>query len=216
MNNSKLFWDAKVFLFDWDNTLVESWGTIAHCLNHVFALHGKRIWSLDEVKLNSRHSLRHNFPILFGDQWEIAREQYYKEFKRIHLQRLSPYLESEKLLSLIKAHNIPMALISNKTQEHLETEVITLKWDHFFEFIYGAGIASKDKPDAEVGEMALKRLGILDKQNVYYVGDTNLDIEFAFNLGVKGILIGDRIEIGTPPRQAHHYFESIHDLIKVL
>ena len=63
----------KALLFDWDNTLVESWDAIHHALVVTFEAMGHEPWSLDETKARVRRSLRDAFPALFGTRWEEAR-----------------------------------------------------------------------------------------------------------------------------------------------
>ncbi len=51
----------RAILFDWDNTLVDSWATIHEALNHVMAAMGKPQWSLAETRARVRLSLREAF-----------------------------------------------------------------------------------------------------------------------------------------------------------
>ena len=57
-------------LFDWDNTLVDSWAVIHEALVVTFEAMGLAPWTLDETKQRARHSLRDAFPRLFGPRWE--------------------------------------------------------------------------------------------------------------------------------------------------
>ena len=58
----------RAILFDWDNTLVDSWETIHEALNVVMAAMGRPLWSLHETKARVRLSLRESFPLHFGAQ----------------------------------------------------------------------------------------------------------------------------------------------------
>ena len=55
-----------VIIFDWDNTLVDTWPVIADSLNTALCAFNKKPWTLEQVKANVRHSLRNSFPTLFG------------------------------------------------------------------------------------------------------------------------------------------------------
>ena len=57
----------RAFLFDWDNTLVDSWPIIHDALNVTLTAFGKEPWSLDETRSRVRKSMRDSFPKLFGD-----------------------------------------------------------------------------------------------------------------------------------------------------
>jgi len=88
----------RAILFDWDNTLVDSWATIHEALNVVMAAMEKPSWSLQETKERVRLSLRESFPIHFGARWEEAREIYLDAFRAIHLDRLNSLPGRSELL----------------------------------------------------------------------------------------------------------------------
>jgi len=75
----------QAILFDWDNTLIDSWATIHEALNVVMAAMDKPLWSIEETKKRVRLSLRESFPVHFGDRWEEARRIYLDVFRAIHL-----------------------------------------------------------------------------------------------------------------------------------
>src|SRR6202045_914301 len=78
----------RAILFDWDNTLVDSWATIHDALNFLMRAMNKPEWSLAETRERVRLSLRESFPLHFGERWEEAREIYLDRFRAIHLDRL--------------------------------------------------------------------------------------------------------------------------------
>ena len=80
----------RALLFDWDNTLVDSWDAIHHALVVTFEAMGHEPWSLDETKARVRRSLRDAFPALFGARWEEARKLYLDTFTATHLERHRP------------------------------------------------------------------------------------------------------------------------------
>src|SRR5882757_6278465 len=93
----------RAILFDWDNTLVDSWETIHDALNFVMAAMDKPAWSLTETKEKVRLSLRESFPLHFGERWEEARTIYLERFRAIHLDRLTALPGREAMLrSLVK------------------------------------------------------------------------------------------------------------------
>ncbi|MBV9199378.1 MAG: HAD hydrolase-like protein, partial [Alphaproteobacteria bacterium] len=77
----------RAILFDWDNTLIDSWTTIHEALNAVMAEMERPLWSLRETKERVRLSLRESFPVYFGDRWEEARRIYLDIFRSIHLEK---------------------------------------------------------------------------------------------------------------------------------
>ena len=59
----------RAILFDWDNTLVDSWPMIHEARNFVMAAMGQPLRSLADTKLSARLSLRDDFPRIFGERW---------------------------------------------------------------------------------------------------------------------------------------------------
>ncbi len=72
----------RAVLFDWDNTLVDSWDTIHDAMGHCFTQMGREPWSLAEVKARTRLSLIEAFPPIFGERWQEARQHLFRPFPR--------------------------------------------------------------------------------------------------------------------------------------
>ena len=171
----------KAVIFDWDNTLVDSWQTIHDALNETLAAMGQPLWTLDQTKARARHSLRDSFPTLFGDDWDLARQHYLTAFEAIHLDRLRAFAGAEAMLEALHGAGIHLALVSNKTGRILRREVASLGWDRYFGMVVGAGDAAFDKPHRAPVDLALEGSGIAPGEDVWFVGDTATDLECARN-----------------------------------
>ncbi len=68
-----------VLLYDWDNTLVDGWAGITAALNAAFTAFGHTLWTVEDTRNRVRVSLRESFPVMFGDQWEHARDIFYAD-----------------------------------------------------------------------------------------------------------------------------------------
>jgi phosphoglycolate phosphatase len=183
----------RAILFDWDNTLVDSWATIHEALNAVMTAMEKPLWSLQETKERVRLSLRESFPRHFGDRWEEARRIYLDVFRAIHLERLSPLPGRGELLQSLFGEGIFLAVVSNKTGSLLRREAEQLGWSDLFGSVVGAGDAAVDKPHAAPVTLALERSGIAASEAVWFVGDTGVDMECAHNSGCVPVLLGDGV-----------------------
>ncbi|MDB5360100.1 MAG: Phosphoglycolate phosphatase [Rhodospirillales bacterium] len=179
----------QALIFDWDNTLVDSWGTIHAALNIMFGQMGHAPWTLAETQLKVRKSLRDSFPVLFGDRWEEARDLYLQAFETLHIERLSPLPGAEALLQAIAARGHYLALVSNKTGRFLRREVAALGWEPYFGKVIGAGDALRDKPDRAPVDLALGGSGIEAGPRVWFVGDTGIDMACAVNAGCVPVLV---------------------------
>jgi phosphoglycolate phosphatase len=178
-----------VLLYDWDNTLVDGWAGITAALNAVFGEFAMPAWSVADTKSRVRVSLRESFPLMFGDEWERARDIFYAALEAQHLQHVTPMPGAADVL--IAGAPWPQAVVSNKAGRYLRAEVAHLGWIDYFGAVVGAGDAQADKPDPAPILLALERLGYAANRTVWYLGDTALDMRTARAAGVTAVLVGD-------------------------
>jgi len=178
-------------IFDWDNTLIDSWETIHEALVMTFEKMGRKPWTLAETKSRVSHSLKNSFPNLFGPRWDEARKIYLDSYAAIHLARIAPIAGAAALLRELHAKGFHLAVVSNKTGASLRTEAAHVGWSGYFARLVGAGDASHDKPDPAGFRLALEGSGITLGRGVWYVGDTALDMESARAAGTTGVLLGE-------------------------
>jgi phosphoglycolate phosphatase len=179
----------RAILFDWDNTLVDSWGTIHYALNVTLERFGLPPWSLDETRERVRQSLRDSFPKLFGDRWEAARQVYLDAFTSVHLDRLEPLPGAGDAIELLAGNGLYLGVVSNKTGRILRLEAERLGWTRHFGRLVGATDAAADKPEVAPVDLALEPSGVARGAEVWFVGDTGLDMECAYNAGCVPVLV---------------------------
>lgn len=184
----------RAVLFDWDNTLVDSWAVIHAAMNHTLEALDHPLWTQAETEARARNSLRDSFPKLFGDDWPKAEKLFYDHFSAIHLSHLHPLPGAESLLQAFHQAGIYLAVVSNKRGAFLRTEAQHLGWDRYFSVLAGAGDAARDKPAREHVDLALQGSGIEPGPDVWFVGDTDIDLQCAGFAGCVPIL-----SRATPP-----------------
>ena len=178
----------RAILFDWDNTLVESWGVIHLALNRTMVAMGHPEWTRAETEQRVRASLRDTFPAMFGDRWKEAERVFYASFEAVHLQQLQPASGAADMLgSLAADRDIYLGVISNKRGEFLRKEVAHLGWNPYFRAVAGAGDAARDKPAIEHVRFALGDLA--GGADVWLVGDADIDLKCAHNAGLTPVLL---------------------------
>jgi phosphoglycolate phosphatase len=173
----------RAVLFDWDNTLVENWGSIQAALNVALVAHGMAALDLEQVKHQGRHSARDIFPTLFGARWQIARDMFYAG--------LSVMPGAEDLLNALAECRVPLGIVSNKKGELLRREIGHLGWSHRFVSVVGAGDAPADKPDPAPVHSTLENMGLIASNDIWLVGDTDVDMRAAIAAGCSAILVGN-------------------------
>jgi phosphoglycolate phosphatase len=184
----------KAALLDWDNTLVDTWPVIHDAMNATLAHMGHAPWLLDETRQRVRRALREAFPDMFGERWEEARDVFYRRFREIHLERLAIQPGAQALLEALTDKGIYLGVVSNKTGEHLRREAAYLGWERYFGRVVGATDAARDKPAAEPVQLALEGSGVSAGREVWFIGDTWIDMECAHNTNCIPILVRE-----TPP-----------------
>jgi phosphoglycolate phosphatase len=205
-------------VFDWDNTLVDTWPTIHAALSITFQAMGHEPWTFEETTVRVRHSLRDSFPRLFGDRWTEARDIFYDAFEGNHIARLAPLEGAAELLEAIIANGIEMAVLSNKTGRYLRDEAAHLGWTGYFKAIVGAGDAERDKPARQALEMALEHSSHKPGPDIWIIGDAGIDMEVAHRTGCVPVLLHRDDQDSTefrdcPPQYNFSSCKSVTELV---
>ncbi len=199
-------------LWDWDNTLVDGWAAIQHGLNVTFRDFGMPEWDRATVLARVRGSLRDTFPGMFGARWEHARDVFYTAVRSCHLDVLNPLPGAAAAIEAAAALG-PQAVISNKQGPLLRAEAAHLGWAPRFAALVGAGDASADKPDPAPFRLALAACGIPAGAQVWYVGDTGMDMQAARAAGLTAVLVGGAAHDGGVMKAAPDVvFDDAHAL----
>ena len=177
------------FLFDWDNTLVDSWGVIHAALRETFIAMGQRPWTMEEVRRNVRASARDAFPQLFGDRAQEAIDIFYRAFEAQHLDALRPLPNAEACVRALHAEGHYLGVVSNKRGSLLRKELDHLGWSGLFGAAIGATDAARDKPALDPVLMALEPGGLKPSAAVWFVGDADIDMVCAHNSGCTAVLV---------------------------
>jgi phosphoglycolate phosphatase len=182
-------------LFDWDNTLVDTWPMIHKALNMTLRHMEHPEWSMEKVKSNVTKSMRDSFPELFKERWEEAAEHYQLSYRATHLASLNPLAGAEQTLAEA-AKIAKVGLVSNKRGDSLRRELAHLGWEKYVGTAVGSGDAAHDKPACDPVWMALEAMGVARDAPLWFVGDTVVDIECAKNIGATAVLYGDHATEG--------------------
>lgn len=180
-------------LFDWDNTLVDSWAVIHVALNETFTAMGHPAWTRAETEARVRGSLRDTFPGMFRGRWQDAERIFYETFARIHLEQLTPLPGAAELLRELSDAGFYLGVVSNKRGHFLRLEAEHLGWQTHFKCLAGAGDCARDKPHRDHVDHALglgtPSPGPAAGRDVWFVGDADVDMVCAKNAGCHGVLV---------------------------
>ncbi len=179
----------RAVIFDWDNTLVDSWVCIQESYNMTFRHFGMPEWSMKETMERVAASMRDSFPAMFGDRWHEAKDVFTASFAAIHMDHLRPLPGASDLLDVLAEAGIILAVVSNKRGPFLRKEAEAMGWTGKFAALVGADDAPADKPDSAPVHLALKSTGFSAGADVWFVGDSPVDTQCAVNSGCIPIVM---------------------------
>lgn len=182
--------EPQAVIFDWDNTLVNTWPVIHQAMAATFTDMGHVPWTLSETKERVSRSMRDAFPVLFGERWEEAGKRYQHHYLSTHLDALEALPHALDTLKAVQAAGLHCVLVSNKKGPTLRKEVENLGWTAYFRSIIGSDDAARDKPHTDPVILAFEKTVIRPDPHVWFVGDSDVDLECAQNTGCTAILYG--------------------------
>ena len=189
-------------IFDWDNTLVDTFPVIRDALNTTLMAFGYSPWTMDEARQRIRRSARESFPELFGDQWERAIDLFYSRYYEIHTDKLKIIDGARDLIEHLASMSLSLSVVSNKRGDVLRAEAAYLGWTRYFSAIIGANDARRDKPARDPVDLALRGTNIPTGSHVWFIGDADIDLECAKNSNCTAILIGTPLIAENSPYTA--------------
>ena len=195
-------------VFDWDNTLVDSWLQIHRVVNLTLKAMGHPAWSLAQTKQRIRASARDSFPQLFGARSDEAMAFFTSAFEAEQKGHLPELPGTGAALRVLGDAGTVMSVVSNKLGAILRQEVARMGWEGHFHRLVGAGDAARDKPAAEPLLMALAGSGLVPGPEIWLVGDTDTDLLCAHNSGCTPVLLR-----AAPPRDGE--FEGAEPALHV-
>lgn len=193
-NNIKAFKalkKPKAIIFDWDNTLVDTWPLIQHSIDETMKHMGMEPWGLEKVRNNVHKSMRESFPEIFGENWQEAGEIYKNSYRAQHLTNLQFLPNGLELINSIAKRDILQFVVSNKIGLTLRKEIKNLGIENLFFALVGAHDANHDKPNRHPVELALLGSDLeLGRDEIWFIGDTIADVECAYNSLCTPIIYG--------------------------
>ncbi len=180
-------------IFDLDGTLLNTAPDLTSAVNHALKEIGKDVaYSVEEVTDMVGNGVKNLITKALGedvDDEKIANMLVaFKEYYANHLtDDTYAYDGVIDLLKKLKAKGIKTAIVSNK----YDSAVKALS-EKFFGDLIDVAIGEIDgvakKPDRALVDMAINELGV-DPEGCYYVGDSDVDINTAYNADLPCICV---------------------------
>jgi len=178
-------------IFDFDNTLVDTQPSIHKAFNDTLEAFGHPIWSDEELSKKIKFSPRDFLHKVIGVENEAKGLEIFLEKYKTHSKDcLKPLDLAHELISFLSENQIEQYIISNKRGFLLRHEIENiLNWSHFFAKVIGSEDFEKDKPDPAIVEFTI---GHPADRNIWFVGDTDVDVKCAKLSGCYAILVNNK------------------------
>ncbi len=205
-------------IFDFDGTLIDSYEAISESLNRVRASFSKPAYAPSDVKSMVGHGLEHLIEKAIGAEHVEEGVRLFREsYGAICEQKTRILPQVKETLDELDRRGYRMGIATNKPSYFARVILKGLEMEHLFSEVLGPNDVDKPKPDPEMLEIIMMRIG-LSPEEVVYVGDMLLDIEVARRAGVSvfaiptGSATREALLEGRPDRLLHRF----SDLLTVL
>ena len=200
----------KIIIFDLDGVLI----------NSIFNM--KVSWNFTSKKFNLNikfEEYKKNIGLPFNDilkNLNIKKnfdfiKRCYNNYSNQKIKLIKLYPEVKKTIEFFKKKNFLTAIITSKDKER--TKKILSRFDLEFDYVYSPSKILRSKPYPDQIIKILNNERIL-KKNCYYVGDMNVDAQFAKNAKVNFVFANYGYEINKKNRKFK--IDNFKDLKKII
>lgn len=177
----------KLFLFDFDGTLLDSDHMIVVTFQELYAKYKPDYNATIEHMLSFsgppiRETLLNEFP---NEDQNVMFNEFVKYSTINYDKYVKPFPDVINMLTLLKEKHIKFGLITSKARKATDYALKLTKLDGLFDFIICADEVKNVKPDPEGVLLAMKHFDVLNKDDVIYIGDSMYDYLTSKNAGVK-------------------------------
>ncbi len=178
---------TKLILWDWDNTLVDTFGAILAAQNVMRQAYNLKPWTADDAKIAMNTSGRNLIANLVGAENAVEARKIFLAAYEKSAAEITLKIGAKEIMQHAKEKGYINILASNKAGNILRNEVETLGMTSFFDKIVGAEDFDNDKPSKEFTDSAIQGYS---PSEIYSIGDGKADISMGHNYSNgKGILV---------------------------
>ena len=188
----------KAVIFDLDGTLLNTLDDLADAGNHVLSVLGYAQHPVEEYKTmvgNGVPKLVERFlpsSACGGSIQQLALQMFVNYYGAHSADKTAPYSDIMPLLQGLRQAGVRLGVVSNK-ENTLTQQVVARYFPDMFDAVTGHVLGTPTKPDPHAVNAMCEAFGFA-KEEVLYVGDSNVDIETAHNAQLPscGVLWGFR------------------------
>lgn len=189
----------KAVIFDFDYTLGDSTGGIVQSAMYALEKLGEEKKSEEQIIKTIGLSLEETYKVLSGnddiEKQKLFRKYFIEKADEVMVASTELYKNTLTVLESLKQREFKTAIVTTKLNSRIQS--IFKKFDalHLIDAIVGVEDVEKTKPYPEGLFLALKKLE-LQKEDVFYVGDSHVDAKASENAGIDfiGVLTGTTLK----------------------
>ena len=213
----------KLVIFDLDGTLLNTIDDITLSINLALNDMGFRDVTVDEAKYLVGSGVdilsKRTIKLLTNAEDETLVNKFkdlYQAYYTIHQKDSTKAYEGiNEALKELKNLNIKIAVLSNKPHEDVLKVMAYYFKDIKFDYILGKIDKNRIKPDIDGVLMIEEKLNIKNKNDILYVGDSNVDVKTALNASLTPLacLWGFRKKEELIEAGATHFASTPFDIV---
>lgn len=177
----------KVIIFDLDGTLLDTLDDLRMSVNFALSKYNYPLRTREQVRKDigngvemlMKRSVLHGFLDENYENCLALFREYYKEKYNVHTH---PYTGCYELVNKLKDEGYIVTVATNKIYS-VAKDLLDTNYPGLFTYFQGDQKDIKKKPDPQMIEEIINHFGVT-KEEVVYIGDTNVDEETALNAGV--------------------------------
>lgn len=212
----------KLVIFDMDGTILDSDLVLVMTWTSLFKeFTPTNTPSLNQIMSFSGPPLVDSLKKTFPDvPVEYSKKRYMEVSHDFYYSYAKSYPGCKEVIEELRKRGIKVAVNTNKTNNHAWMSLEILGFDKLFDSVVSGGDVKSMKPDPEGVYMIMEQLGITDKSEVLYVGDSYFDYATAENAGIDCIIStlpprkGIRNSGKLTPKYWFNGFEEFFDVLE--
>lgn len=177
----------KAVIFDLDGTLLYTLEDLKDSVNYTLESCGYKTRTLEEISSfvgnGVKHLLRQSFPPDISDNdFELCFMRFKEYYSKHCCDKTHPYEGVKEMLKILKDRGLKIGIVSNKFQSAAE-EVCEFYFQGLYDEVKGESDICRRKPSPDGIDIICRNFNV-EKDEVVFFGDSEVDIQTADNAGV--------------------------------
>lgn len=183
----------KLVIFDLDGTILDTLGDLKNSVNYSLKQKGLKEKTTEEIKTYVGNGIeilmRRALPSNISEEEFQESFNVFKTHYEANMQNeTAPYDGIIEVMKSLKSQGYLIAVVSNKFQSGVD-ELVEKFFKDSVDIAVGTSEKIKAKPDPAAIKYVFEKLGIEGTSDIYFIGDSEVDIQTARNANLKVISV---------------------------